>query len=160
MSAEDQMALQNEIDILKQVDHPNIVKFYDIYEDEKYMYIVMELLEGGDLFDRIISKARYSEKNAAKTVKTVAIALKYIHSQGVVHRDLKPENLLYKAAGDDAELGQAQQARAWFVKNYPLLGAVLAVGAALMLRGSGGGVSGSQAAQGALRTKPANPDKA
>jgi len=49
MSAEDQMALQNEIDILKQVDHPNIVKFYDIYEDEKYMYIVMELLGGGEV---------------------------------------------------------------------------------------------------------------
>lgn len=51
MTEEDRVGLQNEIDILKQVDHPNIVKLHDIYEDEKYFFLIMELMTGGELFD-------------------------------------------------------------------------------------------------------------
>ena len=58
------MGLQNEIDILKQVDHPNIVKLHDIYEDEKYFFLVMELMTGGELFDQILTKEKFSEEEA------------------------------------------------------------------------------------------------
>lgn len=66
MSQEDKMALQNEIDIMKQVDHPNIVKLYDIFEDDKYLYIVMELLGGGEVStqnDHLVVRPNY-EKGA------------------------------------------------------------------------------------------------
>lgn len=91
------MALQNEIDILKQVDHPNIVKFYDIYEDEKYMYIVMELLGGGELFDQIMKKETFSEKESRDIIAPIFDALIYCHNIGIVHRDIKPENLLFSS---------------------------------------------------------------
>ena len=79
MSEEDRAALGNEIDILKQVDHPNIVKCYDIYEDEKYIYIVMELLQGGELFDQILKKEKFSEKEARDVVAPIFDALAYCH---------------------------------------------------------------------------------
>ena len=60
--------LRRELDILQTVDHPNIIKFYETYEDAKYFHIVMELCEGGELFDRIIEKGKYSEKEAAKVM--------------------------------------------------------------------------------------------
>merc|ERR1711934_570345 len=61
LTEEDKVGLQNEIDILKQVDHPNIVKLYDIYEDDKYFFLVMELMTGGELFDQILTKEKFSE---------------------------------------------------------------------------------------------------
>jgi serine/threonine protein kinase len=79
LSEEDRAALGNEIDILKQVDHPNIVKCYDIYEDEKYIYIVMELLQGGELFDQILKKEKFSEKEARDVVAPIFDALAYCH---------------------------------------------------------------------------------
>jgi|Transcript_21814 calcium/calmodulin-dependent protein kinase I len=63
----------------------------------------MELMEGGELFDRIVEKDHYSEKEAAKTISPIVDAIKYCHEMGIVHRDLKPENLLY-ATNDDAAI--------------------------------------------------------
>lgn len=97
LSEEDRAALGNEIDILKQVDHPNIVKCYDIYEDEKYIYIVMELLLGGELFDQIIKKTRFTEREARDVVAPIFDALSYCHTLGIIHRDIKPENLLFSS---------------------------------------------------------------
>src|SRR4051812_36569776 len=72
-----------------QIDHPNCVKLYEMFETSKKLYMVLELLTGGELFDRIVAKGSYSEKEAAAIIKDIASAIKYLHSIGVVHRDLK-----------------------------------------------------------------------
>lgn len=86
---------------MKQIDHPNVVKLYDIFEDEKYLYIVMELLQGGELFDQILKKETFNEGEARDVVAPIFDALIYCHKLGIVHRDIKPENLLLT----DKELG-------------------------------------------------------
>jgi calcium/calmodulin-dependent protein kinase I len=73
-----------------------------MYETKKKIYMVMELLSGGELFDRIIEKESYSEKEASQVIKSIVEALAYLHEKGIVHRDLKPENLMYKAKDDDS----------------------------------------------------------
>ena len=71
------------------MDHPNIIKMFDFYEESKMYYIVTEMMTGGELFDRIVEKEFYSERDAQRVVATLASALKYCHDKGVVHRDLK-----------------------------------------------------------------------
>lgn len=68
------------------------------------MYMVLELLTGGELFDRIVKKGSYSEKEASEVIKSVTSALQYLHENGIVHRDLKPENLLYESAAEDSAI--------------------------------------------------------
>jgi serine/threonine protein kinase len=102
--AVDRENVMQEVEIMKQLEHPNFVKMYDLYESKKKVYMVLELVTGGEMFDRIVSKGTYSEKEAAATVKTMAIALQYMHGQNIVHRDLKPENLLYSSPSEDAVL--------------------------------------------------------
>lgn len=99
-------ALKTEVLILKKVQDPNIVELFDIYESDKKVYLVMELLTGGELFDRIVKKYPngYSEVTASILTKKIVSSIKYLHSQGIVHRDLKPENLLYASPGDDADI--------------------------------------------------------
>ncbi|RMX69131.1 hypothetical protein DD238_002430 [Peronospora effusa] len=88
--------LVQEINILQDLCHPNIIKLWDVYDGDGPMcFLVMEYAEGGELFDRIIAKAYYTEAEAKKVVQVVAKVLHYCHSKGVTHRDLKPENLLY-----------------------------------------------------------------
>lgn len=79
------------------MDHPNIVKLYEVCEDEHYFYLVMELMTGGELFDTILEKESYSEKEAAETIRPIIDAIKYCHSLNIIHRDIKPENLLYSS---------------------------------------------------------------
>ncbi|KAL8091661.1 calcium-dependent protein kinase 10-like [Apium graveolens] len=76
-------------------DHANIVKLKATYEDEDAVHLVMELCEGGELFDRIVARGHYSERAAATVVKTVAVVVNMCHDNGVIHRDLKPENFLF-----------------------------------------------------------------
>lgn len=71
-----------------------INRLYETYHEENDIFIVTELVEGGELFDRIVSKAHYSEKEARDLIKQILETLDYIHCSGIVHRDLKPENLL------------------------------------------------------------------
>jgi len=92
-------SLENEIRVLKRLDHRNVVKLLEAYESRTCVYLVMELVTGGELFDRIVEKGSYSEKDAADLIKQVLSAVAYMHDQGVVHRDLKPENLLYYSNG-------------------------------------------------------------
>jgi calcium/calmodulin-dependent protein kinase I len=80
---------------LSQLDHPNVVKIWEIFDEEDHIYLVLELLKGGELFDRIVEKENYSEKEAADTIRPIVDAIRYCHSLGIIHRDLKPENLLY-----------------------------------------------------------------
>ena len=71
------------------------MKVYEYFQDQNYFYIVTELCTGGELFDRIIERKRFSEKDAAILMKQLMSSLSYIHSHNIVHRDLKPENILY-----------------------------------------------------------------
>uniref|UniRef100_A0A336JXH2 Calcium/calmodulin-dependent protein kinase type 1 n=1 Tax=Culicoides sonorensis TaxID=179676 RepID=A0A336JXH2_CULSO len=84
--------------------HPNIVQLLETYEDKSKVYLVMELVTGGELFDRIVEKGSYTEKDAADLIRQVLEAVDYMHEQGVVHRDLKPENLLYYSQEDDSKI--------------------------------------------------------
>mmetsp|Transcript_48379 Transcript_48379/g.108671 ORF Transcript_48379/g.108671 Transcript_48379/m.108671 type:complete len:692 (+) Transcript_48379:41-2116(+) len=85
-----------EVEILRHLDHPNIVRLYEAYEDEQRLYLIMELLEGGDLLERVAaSQKRMSEFDAAALVRQMLGALQHIESHGCVHRDVKPENFLF-----------------------------------------------------------------
>lgn len=83
-----------EIQILAELDHPHIIKLFETFDEGQEFYIVTELVEGGELFDRIVSKAHYTEKEARDLIKIMLETMAYMHKAGVVHRDLKPENLL------------------------------------------------------------------
>jgi len=96
---EDIKLLKREIEIMKKVDHVNILKLIEIFEDDENVYIVMELVDGSELFDRIVDKGYYSEKSTVHIVKQILHAVKYLHEQGIAHRDLKPENLLCSGEG-------------------------------------------------------------
>ncbi|KAL5011086.1 hypothetical protein ScPMuIL_013391 [Solemya velum] len=86
--------VENEIDIMKDCHHHNIVKLYEEYETADKLYLVMELVKGGDLFDAITQSVKFGEVDSAGMVKDLCSALFYLHSRSIVHRDLKPENLL------------------------------------------------------------------
>ncbi|KAJ6380822.1 hypothetical protein OIU77_029672 [Salix suchowensis] len=85
--------------------HKNLVQFYDAYEDEDNVYVVMELCEGGELLDRILSRGgKYSEEDAKIVMVQILSVVAYCHLQGVVHRDLKPENFLFTTKEDNSPL--------------------------------------------------------
>jgi len=98
---EDIKLLKREIEIMKTVDHPNILKLIEIYEDDESVYIIMELVNGNELFDRIVDRGYYSEKSTIHIVKQILQAIRYLHEHHVAHRDLKPENLLCSGEGAD-----------------------------------------------------------
>ncbi|XP_050414132.1 calcium/calmodulin-dependent protein kinase type 1 isoform X1 [Patella vulgata] len=97
-------ALDNEIQVLRRLSHPNIVKLLDVFDDKSHVYLIMELVTGGELFDRIVEKGSYTEKDASLLIKQVLEAVDFMHERGVVHRDLKPENLLYYSADPDSKI--------------------------------------------------------
>ncbi|XP_064632286.1 calcium/calmodulin-dependent protein kinase type 1-like [Lineus longissimus] len=97
-------SLRNEIAVLNKLQHPNIVRLVDVFEDQKVVYLVMELVTGGELFDRIVEKGSYTEKDASVLIKQILEAVDFMHEKGVVHRDLKPENLLYYSPDEDSKI--------------------------------------------------------
>jgi serine/threonine protein kinase len=104
LSEEDFASLMTEIEILAELDHPHIIKLFETFDEGTDFYIVTELVEGGELFDRIVSKAHYTEKEARDLIKLMLETMAYMHGQGVVHRDLKPENLLLCSETDDSDI--------------------------------------------------------
>ncbi|CAD7952873.1 unnamed protein product [Amoebophrya sp. A25] len=94
-----QVVFVREVGLLQQLDHENIVKFYDFFEDPDFYYIVMEFYTGGELFQRILEIKRFSECDAAFLGFQMMLALEYIHSLRIVHRDVKAENFLFTAPG-------------------------------------------------------------
>ncbi|CAL8335802.1 unnamed protein product [Merluccius merluccius] len=87
--------LENEVTVLRKIKHENVVGLEDFYESRTHYYLVMELVSGGELFDRILDRGMYTEKDASVVVRQVLNAVSYLHNNSIVHRDLKPENLLY-----------------------------------------------------------------
>ena len=90
-----------EIQVLAKLDHPNIVKYYETYDDDKNFHLVMELCEGGELFERIVKNKRLSEKTAAEILFKLTHAISHCHSRGIVHRDMKAENVLFETKSND-----------------------------------------------------------
>ena len=84
----------SEIVTLKKVDHPNIVKIYEIFKDEKNLYIVMEYVDGKELFEFVVEKTKINELNSANITKQLLKTIKYLNSMNICHRDIKPENIL------------------------------------------------------------------
>jgi calcium-dependent protein kinase len=94
MDEDEKRMLFNEINILKEIDHPNIIKMYEFFEDEKRYYLVTEICKGGELFDEILQRGKFSERDAAVLMKQVLQCINYCHQNHIIHRDLKPENIL------------------------------------------------------------------
>lgn len=105
-SEEGLQQLREEIAIMCQLDHPNIVRLEEVYESHSEIYLVQELCVGGELFDRLDEQPdyHYSEAQCAKLVKQMLCSVRYIHSKGIIHRDLKLENFLFSNGSPDSEL--------------------------------------------------------
>ncbi|XP_064404660.1 ribosomal protein S6 kinase alpha-3-like isoform X2 [Halichondria panicea] len=111
--------VDEEIEILLRYGHhPNVIELRDVYDDGFKVYMVMELMKGGELLDRILSQKHFSEREAANVLFTLTSTVQYLHQQGVVHRDLKPSNILFASASSSqeslriADFGFAKQLRA------------------------------------------------
>lgn len=98
--------LREEIFIMCQLDHPNIVRLEEVYESHSEIYLVQELCIGGELFDRLDEQPdyHYTESECARLVKQMLCAVRYLHSKGIIHRDLKLENFLFSSTAKDSEL--------------------------------------------------------
>ncbi|XP_009069686.1 PREDICTED: ribosomal protein S6 kinase alpha-3 isoform X1 [Acanthisitta chloris] len=104
--------------LLRYGQHPNIITLKDVYDDGKYVYVVTELMKGGELLDKILRQKFFSEREASAVLFTITKTVEYLHAQGVVHRDLKPSNILYVDESGNPEsiricdFGFAKQLRA------------------------------------------------
>jgi len=101
---EDMGDIEREVEIMGKIEHPNVIKLYEVFDQPKKMLLVLELVTGGELFDRIVARGNYSEAEAAATTRTLCEALKYLHERNIVHRDLKPENILLATEAADAPI--------------------------------------------------------
>ncbi|KAJ4964201.1 hypothetical protein NE237_024140 [Protea cynaroides] len=102
---EDYEDVYREIKIMHHLsEHPNVVRIKGAYEDSLFVHLVMELCAGGELFDRIIQRGHYSERQAVQLIKTIVGVVEACHSLGVMHRDLKPENFLFANSDEDAPM--------------------------------------------------------
>lgn len=97
-------SLQRETDILKMVDHPHCIKLHAVCETEKRVFIVTELVSGGELLDRVTAQGNYCELDAANLIHQIIDGVAYLHKKGIVHRDLKLENILLLNSNHDAPI--------------------------------------------------------
>ncbi len=104
LTKEDEIALKDEINILNELRHQHIIRLYDVFDESQFWYLVTEKMTGGELFDRIVSKSYYNEKEARDVCKILFEAVGYCHSKCVAHRDLKPENLLLRSENSDSDI--------------------------------------------------------
>ena len=102
LTKEDTGALLDEVAILKELRHARIIRLYDFFEEPVNYYLVMEKMTGGELFDRVVAKAYYNEKEARDTCQIILEAVGYCHRHDIAHRDLKPENLLLVSDDNDS----------------------------------------------------------
>ena len=112
-----ELALRDEISILNSLNHPHILRLYDTFVTVNSYYLVTEYLEGGELFDRIVEKTVYTEKEARDVCAIIFGAMQHCHKHRIAHRDLKPENLLLRDKHCDLELKIADFG---FAKHSPM----------------------------------------
>jgi calcium-dependent protein kinase len=96
--------LEQELDILKGTDHPNIINFYEIYKDRQNFHIVTDFCEGGELFEYIIDRGSLPELEAATITTKIVSAIHHLHLRNICHRDLKPENILFDGKNKKMEI--------------------------------------------------------
>mmetsp|Transcript_56600 Transcript_56600/g.106654 ORF Transcript_56600/g.106654 Transcript_56600/m.106654 type:complete len:526 (+) Transcript_56600:112-1689(+) len=101
LSASDRQEIATECEILLSMDHPHIVRLVDVYETGTHLSLVMECMDGGELFERIKTKKRFPENEAAQATSQMLLAINYIHRRGIVHRDVKLENFMYESKTSD-----------------------------------------------------------
>jgi len=118
---EDMKDLERETEIMSSIDHPYILKLYHIFDSAKTMVLIIELAEGGELFDRIVERGSYTENDAAVVMKQLCEALKHLHDQQIVHRDLKPENILLATKATDSNIKLADFGLARVVSNKDMM---------------------------------------
>lgn len=116
LTPDDAQGLKQEISILQELDHPNIMTLKEVFVEPNFIYLITELLSGGELFDRIVQKEYYDESEARNVSRIMFGALEYCHDRKVAHRDLKPENLLLTSKFDDnnikvADFGFAKKSK-------------------------------------------------
>jgi len=117
----DGSALNNEISILKNFDHPNIIKLFECFYDTEYYYMIQEYCSGGDLYDYIKKQNSFSEKKAACIIYQLLSAINHIHSKKIVHRDLKPENIVFiQSESQEIFIKLIDFGTCIFLKNEPL----------------------------------------
>ncbi|XP_078440698.1 calcium-dependent protein kinase 28 [Wolffia australiana] len=136
--------VRREVKILQALTgHENVVQFHNAFEDDSYVYIVMELCEGGELLDRILAKkdSRYSEKDAAVVVRQMLKVAAKCHLHGLVHRDMKPENFLFKSTMEDSPLKATDFGLSDFIKPgrkfHDIVGSAYYVAPEVLKRRSG-----------------------
>ena len=113
--------LKKEIEILKQVNHPNIIRIYEFFEEEKRLFVVLEKCQGGELFEEILKRKYFTEVQAANLIKQVLSAVSYLHEQNIIHRDLKPENILLENKGDLMSIKIIDFANAIYLEKNSLI---------------------------------------
>lgn len=91
------------------------MKLFEVFDTKSIMYLVMEIMTGGELFDRIVEKEAYTEAEAVETIRPIIDAMQYCHEMGIIHWDLKPENLLYETKDDGSIVKIGDFGLAWFV---------------------------------------------
>ncbi|XP_034145368.1 serine/threonine-protein kinase H1 [Esox lucius] len=110
---------ESELGVLRRVSHPNVVQLVEVFQSTRRIYMVLELATGGELFDRVIAKGQFTERDAARALQMALAGVVYLHSLGITHRDLKPENLLYYHPGADSRLLVTDFGLASFGNKYP-----------------------------------------
>ena len=113
MPPSDDAAIYDEVAILASLDHPYIVPLIDFFEEKDCYFIVMELMSGGDLFDRIGKKKAYSEADARDLCSKMLKAMAYCHTKNIAHCDMKPKNLLLTVSSKPSKLKQK-----WFALHF------------------------------------------
>lgn len=102
LNKEELKTINDEAGIMSKIEHKNVCLMIEMFESPSNLYMVLELLSGGELFERIVEKGQYSEKQASILIRDITESIRYLHSQKIVHRDLKPENLIYSTPDDDS----------------------------------------------------------
>ena len=133
MSGKDIYLLKNELEALRSVDHPNIVKLYETYEDENYFHIVMEYCEGGDLLSKFIQTRKIDEKRSAHIIYQVLSAVNHLHKNGIVHRDIKAENIMFRSSKEEdweikvIDFGISAKLNSNFTKMHNIVGSPFSI---------------------------------
>merc|ERR1712070_1220780 len=97
--SKEETRLKQEVDIARMVDHPNVIKYYETFEDCQHFYLITELCTGGDLFERIVEAGHFTEVQSATVMQQIMHVTSYLHNSHICHRDIKPENFLFATRG-------------------------------------------------------------